>query len=364
MPADDGSGQRVLLLRHGRLGENLTWTSVPAALRRARPRLEVHVLTNRPMIWEGNPHVASIHALPGDVRGAGAAGRLDAALGPHRGTAFEAAIFSNEGPAVAEAMVRLGVTRHLRSPEWDRLPGGDPRPAARAAGFVRVHRAAAAVAHAAPLGVGPPPWPMAFHVPDGSRAAAAETLRRAGFPGGVPLLAMNMGSDQSRRLLRRRPRSRTWPAGRLVECARGLAAAPGFGEARFFLNQFSLRDWLAARRVAAALPPGRTLHLPRSADLRTVAGILLRCDALVSSDTGMLHLGLALGVPTVGIFGDRIPPSFIGPLGPGSPGRMFAPPPGGTVASIPAGPVVEAVVALASRPPGRRNGAGARPGAC
>ena len=38
-----------------------------------------------------------------------------------------------------------------------------------------------------------------------------------------------------------------------------------------------------------------------------VASILRRCDLLVSNDTGIMHLGAAMGTPTVGLFGATTP---------------------------------------------------------
>ncbi len=41
--------------------------------------------------------------------------------------------------------------------------------------------------------------------------------------------------------------------------------------------------------------------------IRTAATVLAACDALVSNDGGVMHMGVALGVPTVGIFGPTEP---------------------------------------------------------
>ena len=46
-----------------------------------------------------------------------------------------------------------------------------------------------------------------------------------------------------------------------------------------------------------------------------VAPVLRRCDLLVSNDTGVMHLGAAMGTPTVGLFGPVSPKQW-GPIGP------------------------------------------------
>jgi ADP-heptose:LPS heptosyltransferase len=44
-----------------------------------------------------------------------------------------------------------------------------------------------------------------------------------------------------------------------------------------------------------------------SLNLTDTAALLQECDALVSNDSGLMHLGAALGVPTFGIFGITSP---------------------------------------------------------
>jgi heptosyltransferase-2 len=41
--------------------------------------------------------------------------------------------------------------------------------------------------------------------------------------------------------------------------------------------------------------------------LERTAALLRRCDLLVSNDTGVMHLGAAMGTPTVGLFGPNTP---------------------------------------------------------
>ena len=66
----------------------------------------------------------------------------------------------------------------------------------------------------------------------------------------------------------------------------------------------------AAREIESSLPPDvRVVNLIGRTDLRLLAGVLARCDAFVSNDSGAMHLAAALGVPVVAIFGptdDRV----------------------------------------------------------
>ena len=62
-----------------------------------------------------------------------------------------------------------------------------------------------------------------------------------------------------------------------------------------------LRDLAHRRRVSAA-----TLRA-YGADLRAFVGVVSCLTALLANDSGAMHLGAALGVPTVGIFGPTNP---------------------------------------------------------
>ncbi len=61
-------------------------------------------------------------------------------------------------------------------------------------------------------------------------------------------------------------------------------------------------DRRAARVLAAVREPGRVAVLGPE-HLLTTAGVLRRCRGLVSNDSGLLHMGGALGLPLVGVFG-------------------------------------------------------------
>ena len=49
------------------------------------------------------------------------------------------------------------------------------------------------------------------------------------------------------------------------------------------------------------------LNLCGRTDLRAFAGVVSGLHALVANDSGAMHLGAALGIPTVGVFGPTNP---------------------------------------------------------
>jgi heptosyltransferase-2 len=60
----------------------------------------------------------------------------------------------------------------------------------------------------------------------------------------------------------------------------------------------------AGREIESALPPGvAVVNLMGRTDLRQLAGVLARCSAFVSNDSGAMHLAAAVGVPVTAIFG-------------------------------------------------------------
>jgi lipopolysaccharide heptosyltransferase II len=66
----------------------------------------------------------------------------------------------------------------------------------------------------------------------------------------------------------------------------------------------------AGREIESSLPSGVAIvNLIGRTDLRQLAGVLARCRAFVSNDSGAMHLAAAVGVPVVAIFGptdDRV----------------------------------------------------------
>jgi len=60
----------------------------------------------------------------------------------------------------------------------------------------------------------------------------------------------------------------------------------------------------AGREIESAIPPGlAVVNLMGRTDLRQLAGVLARCSAFVSNDSGAMHLAAAVGVPVTAIFG-------------------------------------------------------------
>ncbi len=96
--------------------------------------------------------------------------------------------------------------------------------------------------------------------------------------------------------------AKQWPPDRFAETADRLGGE--LGAQAVLLG--SAADAGPALEVASAMktPP---LNLCGRTDLRTFAGVLASLEGLVANDSGAMHLGAALGIPTVGVFGPTNP---------------------------------------------------------
>ncbi|MFB3907827.1 MAG: glycosyltransferase family 9 protein [Candidatus Eisenbacteria bacterium] len=104
-----------------------------------------------------------------------------------------------------------------------------------------------------------------------------------------------------------------WPEDRFEAVARALEAE-GWSTIRLDPPRSGAGRTLGTGQVDAdgyGEEPGRV-----RAPLGPLKAILARCRALVSNDSGVMHLGAGLGVPVVALFGSTSPVFGFAPLGP------------------------------------------------
>jgi len=142
-------------------------------------------------------------------------------------------------------------------------------------------------------------------VPAAAREAAARTLTQAGWDDRTPLVALAPGAAYGG--------AKRWPPSSFAELAGALAADDVRG-----VMVGSAADSATGEEVLAALA-GRLgtaplINLIGRTDLAMLAGVLSHCRALVTNDSGAMHLGAAVGVSVTAVFG---PTNEIatGPLG-------------------------------------------------
>jgi len=154
---------------------------------------------------------------------------------------------------------------------------------------------------------GPARFP-AFILPKEVRARARDIRLRRRFVRDVedagPVLAVAPAA---------RWRTKVWPAASFSEVIDQVAGAvPGLDV--WILGSDCERDLCAA--VAAGCRRAAPLDLAGKTDLTLLAALLREADALLCNDTGALHLAVALGRPTIAVFGPT-DPVRTGPYGAG-----------------------------------------------
>jgi len=273
------AGDRVLVTRLNYLGDVVLSLPMIDALRRVQPGVEIDYLTREPAasLLRGDGRFARVFTPGGGAR---ASLKLVATLRSRR---YRAVIdlYSNPRSAwlcwLAGAPSRIGGNRrgrrHLYTVRMDA-----PRGLAVSDVFMR---------YAAPLGVdGPATKPVIGLAP--AEVDAAETrLEKAGVPAGGPRVGIHPGGKWP---------VKRWPAvhfAQLVEqVERGgarvvLFTGPGEREATDEVIR------LCSRRPAVLDVMG----------IRAAASVIACLDAMVACDGGIMHTAVAVGTPTVGIFG-------------------------------------------------------------
>ena len=127
-------------------------------------------------------------------------------------------------------------------------------------------------------------------VTDQVRGGGADELRRAGWDGHDPLVALAPGAAWGS--------SKRWPAASFAELASTLGA-DGFRPVLIG----SAADAPVGREIVRAIHPGGAVLNVMGNDIRGMVGVLANCRALVSNDSGAMHLGAAIGLPVTVPFG-------------------------------------------------------------
>ena len=93
--------------------------------------------------------------------------------------------------------------------------------------------------------------------------------------------------------------AKRWPPARVAQVIAALASR---GVVAVLVGAGA--DRATARAIESTLPPGtRVVDLIGRTSLRELVGVVARCAAFVSNDSGAMHVAAALGVPLTAIFG-------------------------------------------------------------
>jgi ADP-heptose:LPS heptosyltransferase len=292
----------ILVIRHRAGGDLLLTTPALRALRAAAPSARIDVLASRGMgeILEGNPDVDRVIEFDRKSLRSGLALYARLARG-----GYDAVLDLVSNPRSAfltrltRARVRIGYDIAGRRGAYTlRVPreptAADGRPVIRYAPEAALDQLRAA-------GIEPRGLDLTFHVSSEARAASDRWLAspEARRDESLPIVAcLPTGSWPAK----------TWAPERFAEAMDALA-----GEATIlWIWGPGERKAVESARAAMRAP---SLFAPPTG-WQELGALLARCAVLVSNDSGPKHIAVALGVPTVTIFGPTHPGTWHPPSGP------------------------------------------------
>lgn len=286
--------RRVLLVSNTALGDTLFSTPAIRALKERYPAWELEVLTHRVFgsLLEHNPHVAKIWTYPGRNR------HLFSLARQLRQRSYDLAIILHGNDPEATLLAYLSQTPFIIGSA--RSPLAPVYAAAVAFTDPEEHAIERRLDYVRLLNADTMNKRMDISLPPAAVEQAGAILTE--HFGAIPplLLAFHpTGSDPYK----------WWPKRSFIELGNFLYEpyrAP-------LLIISGAADRQEAEAIAAQLT-GPTLVTGGRYPLTTVGALLARCRLLVANDSGPLHMGLALGVPTIGLLGAD-DPRRVGPYG-------------------------------------------------
>ena len=274
------AGDRVLVTRLDYLGDVVLSLPMIDALRDAHPEIEIDYLSRDPAASLLRPDARFARVFTWQD-GARASLSMVATLRARR---YRAVIdlYSNPRSAwlswFSGAPVRIGGNRRGRRLLYThrvQAPAGMP--------VIDVF-----MQYALPLGVRGPARKPVITIGAPEADAAEAQLENAGAPaGGAPRIGVHPGGKWA---------VKRWPARHFAELVDMIVAAG----ARPVL--FTGPDEPEATNEVVGLVRTPAARLD-ALDIRTTAAIISRLDAMIACDGGVMHTSVAVGTPTVGIFG-------------------------------------------------------------
>jgi len=285
-PAELPPGSKVLIRLPNWLGDVILCTPALAALRGARPDLQLHALV-KPSVRaavEGLPGIAAVTT----VEETGVIGTVKLARALRR-QGFAAALIFPKGfreaalARVAGIPVRVGLDTDHRGLLLT-------HPVAFTQEDWNEHHAKQFAKVLSPLGIGLKDEGLAFPIFEQDREEASRVLRDACITG--PFAAFHIAASKS---------PRAWHPDRFAEVAKALEQAAG------------LRPALLGAPGEGAVHAVFREGCPSAADLagktslRGMAAVLERAALFVGNDSGPMHVAAAVGTKVVAVFGPGAP---------------------------------------------------------
>jgi heptosyltransferase-2 len=283
------------VVRFSSLGDVLLAAHVPGFLKQEDPGRRVLFVTKGRYgnLLHGHPHLDRVYALREnemnlDAPGAPVLGSLGDLIAGLRRDGVEEILDLHQNwrssrilSAFPEAKHRLPPKHALRRRLWVYARWLHPAPVPP---LLRTYRALVGVDSSKE----PEPW-LRLALSDTELKRGAERAGARARGGGFVLMGAGARWETKR-----------WPAAHFAELARRIERE---------------RGWAALFAVAPGEPAAGEIasylasrgETPVSLPFRELAGVAAHARGIVSNDSAVLHLGPALGVPTVGVFGGTVP---------------------------------------------------------
>jgi ADP-heptose:LPS heptosyltransferase len=279
---------RILVVNTTGLGDTIFSTAAIADLRESFPKATIEMFVDRrrlPLV-ENNPNLDDIVTYPGKYK------RVRHTIRLLRARAYDVALIQHANEPDIVPMVAAARPKALVGYEHDafsllyslKVPTPD-----REAG---IHTIDGRLMLTKAIGANGTHWQTKLYPDDGDRAQALELLDDLGLESGVPV-ALNLGGSLP---------SKRWPVAQWCALARVLTKK---GHPCIFVG--GSREQLLAEIVREHLVEENIYFAVGALPFMAATALLTHCAVLVSGDTGLMHAGLALGVPTVALFGPDDP---------------------------------------------------------
>jgi heptosyltransferase II len=295
---------RILIRGVNWVGDAVMTTPAIARIRKAFPRAKIALLVKPRVagVFEGNPHINEILLYEEDGRHRGVFGLLRLAQ-ELRDARFDLAVLLQNAMKAALIVVlaripcRVGYNTQGRGFLLTSAVGRDR--STKTLHHVDYYQALlSAVGWVEEEGT-----PM-LYLSHGAEERAGALLGGEGVQAEEAIVALNPGATYGS--------AKRWPADRYAALTDRLVAELGM---RVLLTGVDA-DGSVARVVRSnARYPERIIDLTGRTDIQVLAGVLKRCAVFVTNDTGAMHVGAAVGVPVVAIFGPT-DPTTTSPVGP------------------------------------------------
>ena len=262
------------VVRFSSLGDVLLAAHLPAFLKRRDPSRPVLFVTKERYagILAGHPHVDRVLALEDEdgsfeaLEDAIRVEPVEEVFDLHRNWRSSRIL-----AVLPDAARRLAPKHALRRRLWVYARWLQPTPVPP---VLRTYRALAGLAPDAPL----VPW-LERALSDAERAHAEARIPAREF------VLLGVGARWA---------TKRWPPSRFATLAERLERESGVRS-------------VVALEPGEPVPPELASFEPLAVPFRELAAVAARAAAIVSNDSAVLHLGPALGVPAVGIFGGTVP---------------------------------------------------------